>query len=184
MSIKIVVVGSYNQDLSWICDEFPKTEETIFGKFKMTTGGKGSNQAVAAAKAGCEVHFISKIGTDQYGDMAKKIYKETNVGCKNVFETDKYNTGVAAILIDKQTGDNAISVVPGAAGQLTIEDVNKSENEIKNYSTDSYKIYTQGDFTIYIPKDVGDGDEVINFFPCYPSYTNQIFLANSKSFSK
>jgi len=131
----ISVLGIFVADLTFFSSKIPLKGETILGDdFVVGPGGKGSNQAVAAAKAGCKVNFISKIGTDQYGDMAKKIYKETNVGSKNVFVTDKYSTGVAAILINKQTGDNAISVVPGAAGQLTIEDVNKAGNEIKNSS--------------------------------------------------
>ena len=58
-----------------------------------------------------------KIISKKRAPVAKKIYQETNVGSKNVFVTDKYNTGVAAILINKETGDNAISVVPGAAGK-------------------------------------------------------------------
>ena len=131
----ISILGIFVADLAFFSNKIPLKGETILGDdFVVGPGGKGSNQAVAAAKAGCEVQFISKIGTDQYGQMAKKIYQETNVGSKNVFVTDKYNTGVAAILINKETGDNAISVVPGAAGQLTIEDVNKAENEIKNSS--------------------------------------------------
>ena len=92
--------------------KIPEKGETILGDdFVVGPGGKGSNQAVAAAKSGSDVNFISKIGTDPYGELAKKIYKETNVGSKYVFTTDKFNTGVAAILINKDRGDNAISVV-------------------------------------------------------------------------
>jgi ribokinase len=131
----ISVLGIFVADLSFYSSKIPLRGETILGDdFVVGPGGKGSNQAVAAAKAGCEVNFISKIGKDQYGEIAKKIYKEVNVGSKNVFVTEKFSTGVAAILINKETGDNAISVVPGAAGQLTINDVNNAENEIKNSS--------------------------------------------------
>ena len=131
----ISVLGIFVADLSFYSNKIPLRGETILGDdFVVGPGGKGSNQAVAAAKAGCEVNFISKIGKDQYGEIAKKIYKEVNVGSKNVFVTEKFSTGVAAILINKETGDNAISVVPGAAGQLTINDVNNAENEIKNSS--------------------------------------------------
>jgi len=97
-------------------------------------GGKGSNQAVAAGKAGANVNFISKIGNDNYGNMAKKIYLETNVGTKNLLVSHEKNTGVAAILLDKETGDNAISVIPGASGDLSIDDINQAEEEIKNAS--------------------------------------------------
>lgn len=131
----VSILGIFVADLAFFSSKIPLKGETILGDdFVVGPGGKGSNQAVAAAKAGCKVDFISKIGTDQYGEMAKKIYKEANVGSKNVFITEKFSTGVAAILINKKTGDNAISVVPGAAGQLTIEDVNKAQNAIKNSS--------------------------------------------------
>ena len=132
---KISILGIFVADLAFFSKKIPEKGETILGDdFVVGPGGKGSNQAVAAAKSGSNVSFISKIGTDPYGELAKKIYKETNVGSKFVFTTDKFNTGVAAILINKETGDNAISVVPGAAGQLTIEDVNKAVDEIKNSS--------------------------------------------------
>ena len=131
----ISILGIFVADLAFFSKKIPEKGETILGDdFVVGPGGKGSNQAVAAAKSGSSVNFISKIGTDQYGELAKNIYKETNVGTKYVFTTDKFSTGVAAILINKETGDNAISVVPGAAGQLTIEDVNQAEEEIKNSS--------------------------------------------------
>ena len=129
----ISILGIFVADLAFFSKKIPEKGETILGDdFVVGPGGKGSNQAVAAAKSGSSVNFISKIGTDQYGELAKNIYKETKVGTKYVFTTDKFSTGVAAILINKETGDNAISVVPGAAGQLTIEDVNQAEEEIKN----------------------------------------------------
>ena len=129
----ITILGIFVADLAFFSKKIPEKGETILGdNFVVGPGGKGSNQAVAAAKSGSQVNFISKIGTDQYGEIAKKIYQETNIGTDNLFVTDKFSTGVAAILINRDTGDNAISVVPGAAGQLTIEDIYKAENEIKN----------------------------------------------------
>ena len=132
----ITILGIFVADLAFFSKKIPEKGETILGDdFVVGPGGKGSNQAVAAAKSGSQVNFISKIGTDQYGDLAKKIYKETNIGIKNLFITDKFNTGVAAILINKDTGDNAISVVPGAAGQLTIEDINCVSEFLGNSSS-------------------------------------------------
>ena len=131
----ISILGIFVADLAFFSKKIPEKGETILGEdFVVGPGGKGSNQAVAAAKSGSNVNFISKIGTDQYGELAKKIYKETNVGSKYVFTTNDFNTGVAAILINKENGDNAISVVPGAAGQLTINDVNQAEKDIKKSS--------------------------------------------------
>ena len=128
------ILGIFVADLSFF-GRIPLKGETVLGEeFVIGPGGKGSNQAVAAGKSGGNVNFISKIGNDDYGKMAQKIYSETNVGTKNLFITDKKSTGVAAILLNKETGDNAISVVPGAAGALTIDDINEAEDEIKNAS--------------------------------------------------
>ena len=66
--------------------------------------------------------------------MAKKIYAESNVGTKNLIISEEHTTGVAAILLNKETGDNAISVITGAAGALTIVDINAAADEIKNSS--------------------------------------------------
>ena len=131
---KLTILGIFVADLSFF-GKIPLKGQTVLGeKFVVGPGGKGSNQAVAAAKAGANVSFISKIGKDDYGNMAKKIYSDTNVGTSKLFISEEKNTGVAAILLDKDTGDNAISVIPGAAGDLTIEDINDAENEIKNAS--------------------------------------------------
>ena len=106
MSIKIVVVGSYNQDLSWICDEFPKTEETIFGKFKMTTGGKGSNQAVAVARTGIKTAFVGSIGNDSFGKAVKQFYVDEGI---EFFLTEQEDTptGTAGIVVNS-IGQNKI----------------------------------------------------------------------------
>ena len=131
---KLTILGIFVADLSFF-GKIPLKGQTVLGEnFVVGPGGKGSNQAVAAAKAGANVSFISKIGKDDYGNMAKKIYSDTNVGTSKLFISEEKNTGVAAILLDKDTGDNAISVIPGAAGDLTIEDINDAENEIKNAS--------------------------------------------------
>ena len=128
------ILGIFVADLAFF-GKIPNKGETVLGDdFVVGPGGKGSNQAVAAGKAGADVSFISKIGNDNYGQMAKKIYSETNVKTENLFVTEDKSTGVAAILLNKETGDNAISVVPGAAGALTIEDIDKAEEEIKNAS--------------------------------------------------
>ena len=130
----ISVLGIFVADLAFF-GKIPLKGETVLGHdFVVGPGGKGSNQAVAAGKAGANVNFISKIGNDNYGNMAKKIYLETNVGTKNLLVSHEKNTGVAAILLDKETGDNAISVIPGASGDLSIDDINQAEEEIKNAS--------------------------------------------------
>jgi len=129
---KLTILGIFVADLAFF-GKIPKVGETILGEnFVVGPGGKGSNQSVAAGKAGADVEFITKIGDDDYGKMAIKIYKESNVGPKNVFVTNDHKTGVAAILLNKKTGENAISVVPGAAGTLTIQDIEKAKETIIN----------------------------------------------------
>ncbi len=131
---KLSILGIFVADLAFF-GKIPKVGETILGEeFVVGPGGKGSNQSVAAGKAGGSVEFITKIGNDDYGKMALKTYKETNVGTRNVFESEEHSTGVAAILLDKETGNNAISVVPGAAGALTTEDIDKAKDTIINSS--------------------------------------------------
>ena len=131
---KLSILGIFVADLAFF-GKIPKVGETILGKeFVVGPGGKGSNQAVAAGKAGASVEFITKIGNDDYGKMALKTYKETKVGIKNVFESNSHSTGVAAILLDKETGNNAISVVPGAAGALTKGDIDNAKDTIINSS--------------------------------------------------
>ena len=76
----ISVLGIFVADLAFFGEKIPVERETIIGnKFVIGPGGKGSNQAVAAAKAGVKTNFISKIGDDQFGEMAKKIYDQSGV---------------------------------------------------------------------------------------------------------
>ncbi len=145
---RLIILGIFVADLSFF-GKIPKKGETVLGnEFIVGPGGKGSNQSVAAGKAGANVSFISKIGDDNYGEMARKIYSETNVNTKYLFVSNEKNTGVAAILLDKETGNNAISVVPGAAGALTIDDIKKAEEEIKNSSFFLTQLETPMEITI------------------------------------
>jgi len=130
----ISILGIYVADLIFFGDTVPITGETIIGKkYDIGPGGKGSNQAVAAAKAGAKTFFISKIGDDQFGAMAIKIYKDVGVDYSKVIISKEHSTGAAGILVNNK-GQNAINVVPGAAGALTIEDIDVASNVIKESS--------------------------------------------------
>ena len=84
---KLTILGIFVADLAFF-GKIPRVGETILGEnFVIGPGGKGSNQSVAAGKAGANVEFITKIGDDDYGKMAIKIYEDSNVGSKNVFIT-------------------------------------------------------------------------------------------------
>ena len=131
---KLSILGIFVADLAFF-GKIPKVGETILGEdFVVGPGGKGSNQSVAAGKAGASIDFITKVGDDDYGKMAYRIYKETNVGSDYVYISKEHSTGVAAILLNKDTGENAISVVPGAAGALTIQDIDNAKDVIINSS--------------------------------------------------
>ena len=96
----ISILGIFVADLSFF-GKIPNKGETVIGKkFVVGPGGNGSNQSVAVSKSGGRANFISKIGKDDYGRMAEQIYKETNVGTKNLIVSKKHNTGVAANLLN------------------------------------------------------------------------------------
>ncbi len=133
--MSISILGIFVADLVFFGEKIPVEGETILGKnFVIGPGGKGSNQAVAAAKAGAKTFFISKIGEDQFGSMATEIYENSGVDYSNVIISKDHSTGAAGILVNEGTGANAINVFPGAAGAITIEDIDRSEEAIKNSS--------------------------------------------------
>ncbi len=126
----IVVMGSYVADLAFRTEKLPAWGETYMGtSFKLGPGGKGSNQAVAAARAGAKVSFISKLAHDAFGDLARKTYREEGIDTTHLFETET-PTGAAAIIIDALKGENAIIVVPGACFELTPQDVEQARGMI------------------------------------------------------
>ena len=131
--MSISILGIYVADLVFFGKKIPVEGETILGNnFVIGPGGKGSNQAVAAAKAGVKTYFISKIGDDQFGSMARKIYEEAGVDYSKVIISSEHSTGAAGIFVDQQSGKNAINVVAGAAGALTTDDIDQAADVIKN----------------------------------------------------
>ena len=128
----VAILGIYVADLAFRADRQPIMGETILGtSFMMGPGGKGSNQTVAAARAGAAVTFISKLGKDNFGDAAMAMYAREGVTVKAEQVTDN-STGAAYIFVQNGTGSNAIIVVPGAAGTLSIADVERHAASIQN----------------------------------------------------
>ena len=104
--------------------------ETILGEdFIMTPGGKGANQAVAAAKLGAEVYFIAKLGEDVFAEQSLNNFKKEGVNTKYVIQTEEAPSGVALITVDN-AGNNVIVVAPGANQMLSPEDVKRAESDI------------------------------------------------------
>lgn len=116
---KITVVGSSNTDLICRVPRIPRSGETILGKYFFTVqGGKGANQAVAAARAGGQVTFIACVGNDNYGRNAIEAYRKEGIDTDCIQIIDGVATGVALINVT-ESGENSISVAPGANSRLT-----------------------------------------------------------------
>ena len=110
---KIVVVGSCNIDITVECDRWAKPGETIFGnRLTVNPGGKGANQAVAAARLGAEVKMVGCIGDDVYGQLVLKALKDNNVDCTYVKVLPGENSGTAHITVAEN--DNSIIVIKAA----------------------------------------------------------------------
>lgn len=123
----VTVMGSFVADLAFRTQRLPRWGETMLGsEFRIGPGGKGSNQAVAAARLGGKVSFISKLGRDTLGDLARDTYAQEGIDTQYLFATDEHATGGATIIVDQQTGENAIIVVPGACFQLTSAEVDQA----------------------------------------------------------
>ena len=128
MSKSISILGIFVADLTFRTERMPNKGETYIGNsFKLGPGGKGSNQAVAARRAGAETMFITKIGKDTFGEMAMKLYADEGINSKYVWEIPDLSTGAASIVVNEETGDNAIIVVPGAADAMVPDDLDTAE---------------------------------------------------------
>lgn len=115
----IVVLGVFVADAAYRTDRLPRMGETVLGHaFALGPGGKGSNQAVAAARLGGNVTMLTRLGDDAFADLAEQTWAEAGVRSAAVRDPESY-TGSAAILIDHGSGDNAIIVSPGAGGTLS-----------------------------------------------------------------
>ena len=120
---KIVIIGSSNVDLTVRTSHIPSNGETIFGAAPNTAfGGKGANQAVAVSRLGGDISFITKIGTDSYGNMMAENLVKEGMSADTVIRDSETSSGVAWICVD-DNGDNSIIVMPGANCTMTKEDI-------------------------------------------------------------
>jgi ribokinase len=128
---KVSVLGAFVTDLTCRTDRMANWGETILGNaFKLGPGGKGSNQAVAAARLDAEVNLITKIGRDAFGEIAKRFYVQEGIGLTHVYEDPDETSATATIIIDEQTQENSIIVVQGACAHLTIDEVEAAKEDI------------------------------------------------------
>ncbi len=129
---KIVVVGSCNTDMVIKADRLPVPGETILGgTFFMNPGGKGANQAVAAARMGGNVTLISKTGNDVFGKQSVSLYNSENIKTDFIFSDPKHPSGVALITVDSN-GENCIVVASGANASLNPADIDIAKTEVES----------------------------------------------------
>lgn len=128
---KITVIGSINMDLVTSTNKIPKVGETVLGhSFHTIPGGKGANQAVAAARLGAEVTMIGAVGDDSFGQILLDHLTNQGINTKSIMKVNGTSTGIASIIVSE--ADNSIIVVPGANNHITPELIEKHEEKIIN----------------------------------------------------
>ncbi|MBD9562466.1 ribokinase [Pseudomonas sp. PDM09] len=124
MPAKVVVIGSLNMDLVTRAPRLPRGGETLIGEsFATVSGGKGANQAVAAARLGAQVSMVGCVGNDAYGEALRGALLAEQIDCQAV-STVEDSSGVALIVVDDNS-QNAIVIVAGANGALTPEVIDR-----------------------------------------------------------
>ncbi len=193
----ICVLGNFVADNSFYAKKLPEKGQTVFGTgFQVGPGGKGSNQAIAAARLGSKVNFLGKIGDDNYGKMALELYKKNNLDTKTVFVSKDHPTGVAGIMINKTDGTNSIIVYPGASMEITKDEVSEfseliinskvflTQLEIKtNVTLHALKIARKGEATTILnpAPAIKIGDEFFNYIDYFtPNETEAEFYFGKK----
>ncbi len=128
---RILVIGSSNTDMVVKAPRLPVGGETVTGSsFVMAAGGKGANQAVAAARLGAEVTFLTRLGPDMFGDQALDGYRREGIRTELIVRDANQHTGVALIIVD-DAGENLIAVAPGANLRLRPEDVDRAAEHLR-----------------------------------------------------
>lgn len=127
---QIVVVGSANTDMVIKTERIPRPGETVIGgEFMMAAGGKGANQAVAAARLGAQVTFVARLGTDVFGDEAVAGYEREGIDTSYIARDETAASGIAMIAVDA-CGENSIAVASGANAHLGVQDVERARDVI------------------------------------------------------
>lgn len=129
---KVTVIGSSNTDMVVKSARIPVPGETILGgRFLMNPGGKGANQAVAAARMGAEVTFIAKVGDDLFGKESRAAWQKEKIVTDHVFTDPENPSGVALIMVDEKA-ENCISVASGANGTLSPAEIDLAKDPVQN----------------------------------------------------
>ena len=174
---KISVLGIFVADISFSGNKIPSVGETILGdNYNIGPGGKGCNQAITIARLGGEVNFISKIGKDDYGLLAIKTLNQNNIDTSSVIQSLEHQTGVAGIMIDNKTGKNAINVITGAPSTLSVDELNKNIDKIKNSKIFLTQLEIPKDVTLHSLKTAKENDVLTILNPAPASdISNEFF---------
>ena len=173
----ICVLGNFVADNSFYAKKLPVKGQTVFGTgFQIGPGGKGSNQAIAAARLGSEVSFLGKVGDDEFGRMAIDLYKKNNLNHKTVFISKEHSTGVAGIMINKSDGTNAIIVCPGASMEITKEEVNRFSELIKKCKVFLTQLEIKTEVTFHALKLAKEGNAITILNPAPAIKINDEFF--------
>ena len=145
----ICIFGVFVADICFYSEKIPIKGETVLGRDHLVgPGGKGSNQAIAAARLNGKVNFITKMGDDSHAEMAFKIYKDAGVITDSITKDKNLSTGVAGIMIAND-GSNAINIVPGAAAQLNNKDIDNNLEILRKSKIFLTQMETPDEVTIY-----------------------------------
>lgn len=152
----LVVVGSANTDLVVRCPRIPEPGETVLGGgFLQASGGKGANQAVAAARLGARVRFVARVGRDPFGAAALAAYAAEGIATDHCREDPAAASGVALILVDGD-GENAIAVAPGANARLSPADVDRAAEAIRGAALLVLQLEVPGDTILHAARIAHD----------------------------
>ncbi|XBS69199.1 ribokinase [Acerihabitans sp. KWT182] len=133
MKGKVCILGSFNVDIVAKVERFPKGGESLLALGSMLgPGGKGANQAAAASRAGAKVHFVSKVGKDQFSQFAYDHLSSSEIHSFKLYKSAEEPTGNAIIYVSQQDGENMIAIYSGANKTITDEEVAEMANELSD----------------------------------------------------
>ena len=181
---EITVLGIFVADISFSGPKIPSIGETILGKkYNVGPGGKGCNQAIAIARLGGNTNFISKIGKDAYGELALKTLEKNKISTENIIQDGNQQTGVAGILVDQNTGKNAINVIVGAPSSLQISEIEKQINLIKRSKIFLTQLEVPKDVTLHCLKTAKENGCITILNPAPASEISKEFFNNIDFFT-
>ena len=181
---EITVLGIFVADISFSGPKIPSIGETILGKkYNVGPGGKGCNQAIAIARLGGNTNFISKIGKDAYGELALKTLEKNKISTENLIQDGNQQTGVAGILVDQNTGKNAINVIVGAPSSLKISEIENQINLIKRSKIFLTQLEVPKDVTLHCLKTAKENGCITILNPAPASEISKEFYNNIDFFT-